>query len=894
MAIDLLNQILPFVKEHIYLSRIPLQDWKLKEGEIGNASSPKLKDASWKNYTIPAPWGGFDKTVWFRKQISIPENFAGKQVALTLELSEALVYINGKPHHGVDQNHQEILLTTKARAHQLFTIAIQAYSGRSRELNSFNSAHLAVLNPTARALYHGLNALHEVEKISGHNTNESKEMRELIRQTLIFLKYFKPDGEEYPNAIGRAYEFLIKTLEAEYKTDIQGLIHLVAQSHIDVVWLWTLKEVKRKCGRTFSTALRLMEEFPEFTFAQSQAQLYEYTKENYPELYKEIKQRVIEGRWHPIGSTWVEPDCNIPNGESLIRQIFYGKRFFKSEFNVESDTLWLPDTFGYSWALPQILKKSGIKYFFTTKLTWNDANKFPHNTFWWQGVDGTKILTHIPPIGLEGSVTPKDLRKSWESLEAKEEFPHTVQTFGFGDGGGGPTKEQIETSKIYRTIIGLPPSTLSSVSAFFKQAEEQGKVLPLWTDELYLEKHRGTYTTHGWIKKENRQAEILLYNAELLATLSMLFGKGSFAGKYPQQKLEGAWKKLLLNQFHDILPGSAIEEAYEDARRDFSEVRSTCNALIEQASSAFMQKEKKNAKGFHFSVFNALSWRRSEYVTLTVKSDERNFVVADNSGKVLEYQIGDRKKGLVSILCYIENIPPFSFVPIVVTPSAEKPAPSAPWKLSNRVIETPLFKLRLDSKGQFSSIYDKSLRRELVAKGGRANQLQTFKDTPKQWDAWDIEPDYRNKELDLFKFKSAKIVEQGPLRAVIRMQFQSENKSTITQDVLLYHKLQRIDFSISVNWREKHVLLKAAFPFNVKTNAATYEIQFGALKRTTKPTDSWQKAKFEVPAQQWADVSEAKFGVSLLNDSKYGYDASQSTLRLTLIRSPFYPHPTEP
>lgn len=894
MAIDLLTQILPFVKEHIYTSRILLQDWKLKEGDVENASSPKLKDASWKNYTIPAPWGGYDKTVWFRKHISIPENFAGKHVALTLQLSEALVYINDKPHQGVDHNHQEILLTPKARANQSYTIAIQAYSGRTRELNTFNAAHLAVLNPTARALYHSLNALHELEKIAGHNSSESKEIKELIRQTLIFLKYFKPDGEEYPNAIGRAYEFLTKTLETEYKTDIQGLIHLVGQSHIDITWLWTLKEAERKCGRTFSTVLRLMEEFPEFTFSQSQPQLYEYTKEKYPELYKEIKERVLEGRWHPIGSTWVEPDCNIPNGESLIRQILYGKRFFKNEFNIESDILWLPDTFGYSWALPQILKKSGIKYFFSTKLGWNDTNKFPHHTFWWQGIDGTKILAHIPPVGLEGSVTPKDLRKSWDNLDAKEEFPHTVQTFGFGDGGGGPTKEQIETARIYKTIVGLPPSTLSTVTTFFKQAEEHAKVLPMWSDELYLEKHRGTYTTQGWIKRDNRRGEILLYNTELLATLSMLFGKGGSASKYPQQQLERSWKKILLNQFHDILPGSSIEDVYKDARRDFSEIRSTCSTLIEQASSTLTQKKKKGAKEFHCSIFNALSWERSEYVTLTVQSNEKNFVVADGSGKVIEHQIVNREKGLVSILCYIENILPFSFMSVIVAPTAEKPKPPAPWKLSNRVIETPLFKLRLDSKGQFSSIFDKSLRRELVAKGGRANKLQTFKDTPKQWDAWDIEHDYRNKEIDLFTFKSAKIIEQGPLRAVIRMQFQSDNKSSIIQNVLLYHKLRRIDFGTVVHWREKHVLLKAAFPFNVKTSSATYEIQFGALKRTTKPTDSWHKAKFEVPAQQWADVSESKFGVSLLNDCKYGYDATESTLRLTLIRSPFYPHPTEP
>ncbi|MEX2088592.1 MAG: hypothetical protein WEB62_02435, partial [Bacteroidota bacterium] len=350
MAADLLPQILPQIKSHIYPASLPLSDWKMKEGEPPNAFSPKLNDSTWKNHTIPAPWGGYDKTVWFRKLVTVPGEFAGRPVALILDLPEALVYVNGKPFHGADVNHQEVLLAEKPRANQEFHIAIEAYSGRKKNPASFGTANLSVVNPTARSLYYGLTALHELEKTFGPTSPEAKEIRELVRQTLIFLKYFKPDGEEYPNAIGRALSFLTRTLEAECKTDIPGLLHLVAQSHIDVVWLWRLRETRKKCGRTFSTALRLMEEYPEFTFTQSQAQLYEYTKQQYPELYKEIRQRVTEGRWFPTGSMWVEPDCNIPNGESLVRQILYGKRFFKQEFGIDSNILWLPDTFGYSWA----------------------------------------------------------------------------------------------------------------------------------------------------------------------------------------------------------------------------------------------------------------------------------------------------------------------------------------------------------------------------------------------------------------------------------------------------------------------------------------------------------------------------------------------------------------
>jgi len=894
MAIDLLNQILPQIKNHIFPASIPLPDWKLKDGLFPNAASPRLNDAAWWNYTIPAPWGGFDKTGWFRRRVTIPHEFAGKQVALLLDLPESLLYVNGKPYQGIDQHHQEVLLTTRARANQTYLLALEAYSGRKKDLSTFNSAHLAVLNPTARALYHGLVALRELEKIVGQTSPESKEIHELIRQTLIFLKYFKPEGEEYPNAIGRAYNFLLRTVESEYKTDIQGLVHLIAQSHIDAVWLWRLSETKRKCARTFSTVLRLMEEFAELSFTQSQALLYEFVKENYPEIYKEIRQRVGEGRWHPIGSMWVEPDCNIPNGESLVRQIFYGKRFFRNEFGMESDTLWLPDTFGYSWSLPQIMKRSGIKYFFTTKLTWNDTTKFQHNTFWWQGIDGSKVLAHQPPVGLEGSVTPKDIKKSWDALFEKEKVPHTIQTFGYGDGGGGPTREHLETAGVLRTIVGLPPSTLSTVQNFFKTVEEQPDQLETWNDELYLEKHRGTYTTHGWVKRENRQAETALYITELLSVLGMIYGKAPLSRRYNQSEIENAWKKLLANQFHDILPGTAIPDAYEDTRKDFDAIRATCSRLQHQALAGLVKTERKRTRNFEFSVFNPLNWRRNDYVVLVVKSREKSLAVTDSRGKPVEHQVIHRRNGITRLLCYVEDIPPFSFLGLEVGPGSSAPTAAAEWKITNRIVDTPLFRARLDSKGQLSSIHDKALRRELVGKNGRANQLQAFKDTPKQWDAWDIDPEYAGRQIDLLKVRGLKVVEAGPLRGTLRVEHRSDNGSIVTQEISFYHKSRRIDFHTRIRWKETQTLLKAAFPLALRANAATYEIQFGAIRRSTKPTDAHQKAKYEVPAQQWADLSDQKFGVSLLNDCKYGYDGSESTLRLTLLRSPHYPHAIDP
>ncbi len=894
MAADLLPQILPDVKNHIYPASLSLSDWKLKEGEVPNAFSPKLNDNTWKNHTVPAPWGGYDKTAWFRKLVTIPDEFAGRPVALVLDLSEALVYVNGKPFQGVDANHQEVLLTTKPRGRQTFQIAIEAYSGRRKGPAAFASASLSVVNPTARSLYHGLTALHELEKTLGPSSPEAKEIKELVRQTLIFLKYFKPDGEEYPNAIGRALNFLTRTLETEYKTSIPGLLHLVAHSHIDVVWLWRLQETRKKCGRTFSTALRLMEEYPEFNFTQSQAQLYEFTKQRYPDLYKEIQQRVAEGRWIPTGSMWVEPDCNIPNGESLVRQILYGKRYFKREFGIDSNILWLPDTFGYSWALPQILKKAGIKYFSTTKLTWNDTTKFPYNTFWWKGIDGSKVLTHLTPVGLEGSITPKDFKKSWEAFQEKETSPHVLQTFGYGDGGGGPTKEHLEQARVLKTIAGLPPSSLSSLGEFFARSEEHAGDVETWGGEIYLEKHRGTYTTHGWVKRENRLAERELYNAELLAVLGTLFGQKGAARKYPDRALEQSWKTLLLNQFHDILPGTAIEPAYDDVKIDFQRIRSSCASVQETVLSDAMQKPKKGEKEFHFSLFNPLASTRCDYITLEVRTKEQAFLVCDKAGMQIEHQSLGRKGGSARILCYVADIPPFSTKEITVVPLNRKQTALKPWKVTPKAVETSLFRVRLDSKGQFTSLFDKTLKRELLAKNKRGNEFQTFKDQPKQWDAWDLDPEYTAKATEVLKCQSIKVIEEGPLRAILRVSHKSDRGSKVAQDIIFYHKLPRIDFRTSAFWKERQTMWKVAFPVGLRTQQATYEIQFGAVQRPTKASDPIHKAKFEVPAQQWADLSESKFGVSLLNDCKYGYDAKDNTLRLTLLRSPFYPHQVEP
>lgn len=907
MKIPLFAEILSQLERRIYTSKISLPHWLIAEE---NSIEPSEKNflGSWRlggpndvrPYVVTESFGGYDKTVWFKNKISIPKEFNGKPVVFVADFAEALLYVNSKPFHGMDLNHQEVLLTNKARRNETFSLDIQAYCGRTKEKASLNTAFIATLNAEARSLFNALSILKNFYDTTAEAGNAATQLTEQLQNVLVPFKGIPPHSLAFDDAIWRAHAVLRRASNPKPSTSRSSYatpsLHLIAHSHIDVVWLWTLKETMRKCARTFSTALRLLDEFPEFTFAQSQALLYEFTKQNYPELYAQIKRRVKEGRWEPVGAMWVEPDCNIPNGESLVRQILYGKKFFKAEFGIDVKEVWLPDTFGYSWALPQIMKKAGIEYFFTTKLTWNDTTRFPHGTFWWKGIDGSRVLAHLPPVGLEGMVEPKHLVKSLREHPERRQSPHVLQTFGYGDGGGGPTKRDVEAA---RTLSASAHSArLSNVRPFFRSvkrtAQRNESRLPEWNDELYLELHRGTYTTHAWIKKANREAERLLYKTELLCSLAVLAGK-----KYPGAEIESAWKKLLLNQFHDIVPGTAIADAYVDARQAFEDIAETCSHLKEKALACFVQKPtvkglRSTSKGRAFTLFNSLSFTRAEYVTLRFRSKAKRFVVLDEDGQLIVSQLISARNGDVELLCFIENILPFSFTQLTVydEKGIRDAESNTHWR--KKRLQTPFYVVEFSTDGTISSLYDKSLKRELIPKGRRANQFQTFRDTPKQWDAWEIDPHYHHQRFNLFKFVRAEVVELGKLRAVIRVQHEARSGSRLSQEIAFYHASKRIDFVTTVDWREERTLLKVAFPMKVKARVATFETQFGSLKRTTKPTTPAEKAKFEVPAQQWADMSDKRFGISLLNDCKYGYDAKGDTLRLTLIRSPHYPHPQEP
>jgi len=864
---------------------MPLDTWRLYPGALSSdAALPDFDDSDWQTIAPPVLWGGYDQTAWLRCRVTVPKRFAGAAVKLHLDLvdqhGEALLYVDGQPFAGIDRNHPEALLAASAKPGTQWHLAIEAYAGRMPGPRQFRSATLGIPDDGVRALYFSLKNAVEALQFLPETHRDYAEFAAAVQQAVARVYWREPGSAAFRETAARAARRLDRAL-AHFRSDLPARLVPVGHAHIDVAWLWTLDEVQRKCGRTFATVLHLMQRYPEYHFVQSQPQLYQYTRERYPKLYEQIKARVQEGRWEPVGGMWVESDCNIPSGESLVRQVLHGKAFFKREFGVEVDNLWLPDVFGYSAALPQILRKAGIKYFFTAKLAWNEVNKFPHSSFHWQGIDGSRVLAHLTFLSnlYNSQLTVADLHEAWESFRQKGASSAMLLSYGFGDGGGGPTESHLENARRLENRVGLPRLERKSVSDFFRMLERDADNLPVWWGELYFEYHRGTLTTHAAIKRGNRQCEFPLREAEMWQTLARLRGADLQA-----VDLAPAWEKLLLNQFHDILPGSSIPEVYEQARRDYAEIADVAG----QAASAAQATMAGAGSGQAFAIFNSLSWRRYEPVEVQVENLPENFDCTDGLGLPVPYQILQRQGSACRLLVQ-PQVPSTGFAVVRFAPG-KAPAPRSFLKASRREMENRWFRLSLNRDGQITSLWDKVRQRQVLADKQPGNVLETFEDMPGNWEAWDIDADFAAKPLKLFRCTKVELAERGPLRAAVRFVHESE-RSRIEQRIVIYNDVPRIDFVTRIDWHEKRVLLKVAFPVAVLSPSATYEIQYGSIERPTHTNTSWDVAKFEVLGHKWADLSEGNYGVSLLNDCKYGYDIRGNRMRLTLLRGPYPPHP---
>tara|TARA_X000001036_G_scaffold64127_1_gene54740 strand:- start:3011 stop:6079 length:3069 start_codon:yes stop_codon:yes gene_type:complete len=637
----------------------------------------------------------------------------------------------------------------------------------------------------------------------------------------------------------------------------------VGHAHIDTGWLWPVKETIRKCARTFSTQLNLIDKYPDYIFGASMPQHYQFMKDYYPNIFKRIKSAVKKGQWELQGGMWVEADCNLISGESMVRQLLYGKNFFIKEFNVDVDNLWLPDVFGYSAALPQILKKADINYFLTQKISWNQFNEFPYQTFKWRGIDGTEVLTHFPPENTYNSeLDSKFLIPAQETFKEKIKLDEFMSLFGVGDGGGGPKPENIELGRRLKNLENAPRVSFDTAKNFFNRLNKKKNKLETWVGELYLELHRGTLTTHGLVKKQNRKLENKLKTVEFLWSCIDLT-------KYPSSILDALWKKLLINQFHDIIPGSSINLVYQTTHKEYNEIHKSCDDLIKKASRTLFQKENNS-----FVLSNSLSYNYEGIIKIP-DSFKGHRIITENKTELYTQEING------NAYCQI-SIPPLSFTNFHKGVKQKNQTK----KQLNYILENDFVKYKFSKNGTLISGFDKESNKNLLSAPG--NILSLYEDRPLNWDAWDIDFYYKQSLLETAKVAKIHKVEYGSIFSSLEIEYTIGN-SKIKQMIILSNQSKRLDFDTTVDWNEKHKMLRVHFPTNIISDQASFDIQYGYVKRNTHKNTSWDRAKFEVVGHKYADLSDNDYGVALLNDCKYGYSIFDKTIDLNLLRSPNNP-----
>jgi len=805
-------------------------------------------------------------THWFRIDYAIPAVWKGREVLLHFDSSsEGCVWQNGVPIQGLtsynwgpEDVRSRFTLTPSARGGEHGTVYVEAavngMFGLSADVVKEHKEGLGTLRQAQlvtrdRAVWDLLWDFVTIKELAerlpadgphqGHAMTVANEMTNAV--TLAEPKTF---------AAGRA---IAKKFFNAHNGDRNHHVSAIGHAHIDTAWLWPLAETQRKCYRTFSTAVRMMDKYPEYKFSCSQAQQLAWIKAQHPALYAKIKAKVKTGQFVPVGGTWIEPDCNIPSGESFVRQFLTGQRFFKKEFGSYCQEFWNPDVFGYSGALPQIIRGAGIRFFLTQKLSWNQFNKPTSSTFLWEGIDGTSVLTHFPPSDTYNAICNiNEILMHCTNFKDKERANESFMLFGYGDGGGGPTEEMLERLRRVKDVPGLPDVTIRSSKDFFERCEADITDPLVWKGELYFELHRGTYTTQAANKRDNRRSEEALHDVEFLASLAHLL-KGA---RYPQAEINKLWETVLLNQFHDIIPGSSINEVYKDSAKHYAEVLSSTAKLRETTAARVLPAETK--AGPHVLALNTLSWPRREVAKVPGKG--LSFVEAPSYG----YAIAKPQTATEH--------------PVSVSQSA-----------SGFTLENSLVRGKFDAQGHLTSFLDKRANRECIEPGAKGNQYVLFEDKPQMWDAWEVDIYHLEKRRNVGTVKKFAVVEASPLRATVELEIEVSAKCSLTQRISLTAESPRLDFESHVKWQESEQFLKVEFPLALRSEFATFEIQFGHLRRPTHFNTTWDFARFEVSAHRWADLSEPNFGVALLNDSKYGYACHGNVLRLSLLRAPKSP-----
>ncbi len=840
----------------------------------------------YKSIAKGASWGNKWDSAWFHLKAEVPPEWAGKKVVAQLDFSgEGLVLdaeghmlqgiTNGSifdPHFARDtvplfgqcEGGEAVELWVEAAANSLFGVFTEPdpEADSPKRYGQFDASvveiRLRVFDETAWHLSLDLRVLcGMIQRLPEKSVRRARIIR-TVNEAIDAFRGYKD--------LERCREIISRELKKPASASDLSVV-AVGHAHIDTVWLWPLRETVRKCARTFSSQLDLIDRYPGYVFGASQPVQYAFVKEQYPELYERIKSAVADGRWELLGGMWVEADCNLISGESMIRQLLHGKNFFKDEFGVEVTNLWLPDVFGYSAALPQILSKSGIEYFLTTKLSWNQYNQFPHHTFLWRGIDGSEILTHFPPENTYNSQLDTEfLMPAVDAFHEKDFIDEFISLFGVGDGGGGPKAESIECGRRMANLESAPRVEFGRADAFFERLDNHRGEVATWVGELYLELHRGTYTAQALVKKRNRRIEQRLRELEMLCSCLP-------SDDYPARQFDAIWKTLMCHQFHDNIPGSSITRVYDDTHKDYERLIAECDNIQTKTAENLFDPDEDAVV-----LFNSLHYSYERPVVLP--ESWANCTVVDENGGPLPQQTEDGR------LVVLAGVAPYSFATLRRSNETVADSPET----DSTVLENDLVRYEFSGDGTLAYAYDKECGRDILELGKAGNLLTLYDDRPNNWDAWDIDKFYEHHVIGQAKCESVTPLASGPVRQGLKFEF-TVGDSRLTQQVYLAGNSRQLDFETTVDWHEKHRMLRVAFPVNVHSEEASFDIQYGYVKRSTHRNTSWDAARFEVVGHRYADLSDNDYGVALLNDCKYGYKVHDNVIDLDLLRSPTYPDP---
>lgn len=855
-------------------------------------------EAATKAFTPMTPgtaWGRTYEYCWMRGNIILPPSAEGKWIAMDLQTGgESTVFVNGRsfgtrraewvdvPHHYIVDNY----LSRNGQPGKEYHLLIEAYAGhfypesplggcatgpvlpgsytdpKGISLRTvLGNCSFGIWNEDAYQLYMDLSTLSLLADQVDPESLRADHLAAALEQATLTID-FEQELEARIESYREARKKLRTVLDAVNGSTVPEF-YAIGNAHLDLAWLWPMAETRRKTSRTFAQQLRLLSDYPEYKYLQSQPAAYEMCRQNYPELFERIVEASKNGQWIAEGAMWVEPDTNMTSGESLIRQLIHGKRYFKEVFGVDSIVLWLPDTFGYSAALPQILKGTGVKYLVTQKIFWsyNEGDQFPYHYFTWQGADGSEIVSFLP-TSYTYRTDPKEIVETWKKRVQKRNLDAFLFPFGYGDGGGGPTRDHIEYLMREKNLEGMPKVRIAGPVQFFEDMEAHGGPKHTYVGELYFSAHRGVYTSQAAIKRGNRKSELALREAEMWGSIAMLRG-----AEYPLSRMDAAWKKLLLNQFHDILPGSSIAKVYEDARRDHAWILSEAESVKKEAMSHLVQ-------GNGVTVFNSLSFDRTEIISLPE-------TFAEGAVTVDGIAVGVQHAGN-SVLAKI-SVPPCGAVSLL--PSRQQTAEGesdAHLTEQGAVLENQYIRAVLNTRGEIISFTDKQSGRNYAQ--SPMNHFLMYKDVPRKFDAWDIDSNYILQPVAIEEPVSLTVKECGGLRAVLHLSRKLLH-STLEQDIVLNSGSRRIDFVTEIDWHELHRLLKVEFPVTVQATEGINEIQFGYMKRPTHRSRLYDSDRFEVCNQRYSALCDESHGTAVLNDCKYGISMNGNALQLTLLRA---------